>query len=79
MDNPKAGVGMIFPNGDVTGCTQDWELKHIIGNILEADSWEELMQSEARKIFISGLEDPKLNTICRTCELAVKIGASDIN
>jgi radical SAM protein with 4Fe4S-binding SPASM domain len=79
MDNPKAGVGMIFPNGDVTGCTQDWELKHIIGNILEADSWEELMQSEARKIFIRGLEDPKLNTICRTCELAVKVGASDIN
>ena len=79
LDNPNAGVGMLFPNGDVTGCTQDWELKHIIGNIHEVDSWEELMRSPQRKEFINSLEDSKITSICRTCELAIEIDASDIN
>ena len=67
-----AGVMAVLPNGEVLACTQDCELTAIIGNILEVESLDELLQSEERKKLRRGLTDPSLNTICRRCELAVK-------
>lgn len=77
IDNEKAGVGMILPNGDVIGCTQDWELENCIGNILEAESWKELMQGEQRRRFREALEDPDIDNICSYCELAVETDQGD--
>lgn len=77
IDNPKAGVGMILPNGDVIGCTQDWELQNCIGNILEVHSWDELMQGELRENFRKALENPKIDNICTYCELAIETDQGD--
>lgn len=77
IDNEKAGVGMILPNGDVIGCTQDWELQNCIGNILQADSWADLMQGEARRRFREALENPAIDNICSYCELAVETDQGD--
>ncbi|HCT89970.1 MAG TPA: hypothetical protein DF613_01105 [Lachnospiraceae bacterium] len=77
IDNEKAGVGMILPNGDVVACTQDWELENCIGNILEAGSWDELMQGAPRRRFREALEDPAVDNICTYCELAVETDQGD--
>lgn len=77
IDNPKAGVGMVLPNGDVIGCTQDWELQNYIGNILEVDSWDALMQGELRENFRKALENPKIDNICTYCELAIETDQGD--
>ncbi|MEY8359749.1 SPASM domain-containing protein [Anaerotruncus colihominis] len=75
LDFPKAGVGAILPNGDVIGCTQDWELKHVIGNLLDAGSWDEIINGPERARFKAALTDPSIPSICRHCELAVRINA----
>lgn len=77
IDNAKAGVGMILPNGDVIGCTQDWELQNCIGNILDVESWRDLMQGEQRRRFREALEDPSIDNICSYCELAVETDQGD--
>lgn len=77
IDNPKAGVGMILPNGDVVACTQDWELQNVIGNIFEVSDWSELMESDIRKKFREALDNPEIDNICTYCELAVEIDQGD--
>ncbi len=77
IDNEKAGVGMILPNGDVIGCTQDWELQNYIGNILKVNSWDELMQGELRRQFREALDNPEIDNICTYCELAVETDQGD--
>jgi radical SAM protein with 4Fe4S-binding SPASM domain len=79
IDNLQAGIIMLLPNGNITVCTQDWELKHIIGNINEFDDWESILTSPKRINFRDGMTNPQIKNICRTCELAVKVNASDIN
>ncbi len=75
LDFPKAGVGAILPNGDVVGCTQDWELKHIIGNIFSDESFDAILEGSARQNFKNALTDPSIPSICRKCELASRINA----
>ena len=77
IDNPKAGVGMILPNGDVVACTQDWELQNVIGNINDVSSWDELMQSDLRNKFRDELENPDIDNICTYCELAIETDRGD--
>lgn len=77
IDNKKAGVGMILPNGDVIACTQDWELQNCIGNILKAKSWEEIMQGDLRSKFREALENPDIDNICTYCELAIETDQGD--
>lgn len=77
IDNPKAGVGMILPNGDVIACTQDWELQNCIGNILKAESWDEIMQGDLRNKFRDALENPDIDNICTYCELAIETDQGD--
>ena len=77
IDNPKAGVGLILPNGDVVACTQDWELENIIGNIFDVSSWDDLMQSKARCAFREALSKPEIDNICTYCELALEVDQGD--
>jgi radical SAM protein with 4Fe4S-binding SPASM domain len=77
IDNPKAGVGMIVPNGDVFGCTQDWELQNYIGNIFEVNKWDDLMQGDLRKKFRETLDNPRIDNICTYCELAIEKDQGD--
>jgi organic radical activating enzyme len=77
IDNPRAGVGMIVPNGDVFGCTKDWELQNYIGNIFEVNEWDDLIRGELRKKFRDTLDNPRIDNICTYCELAIEKDQSD--
>lgn len=55
--NLSEGYGMVMPNGDIIPCCNDWELKHVIGNIYEEESFEKIMKSQVRKDYFKGLED----------------------
>lgn len=78
IDNKRAGVGMIVPNGDVFACTQDWELENYIGNIFEVENWDQLMQGELRLKFRDALDNPRIDNICTYCELALETDQGDI-
>lgn len=60
---------VLLPNGDVVLCCMDYDLKHIIGNLLE-QTYEEMMQGEKLAKIIKWNEDPKFNkcSICKSCE-----------
>jgi radical SAM protein with 4Fe4S-binding SPASM domain len=60
---------VLLPNGDVVLCCMDYDLKHVIGNLL-TQSYEEVMQSEKLAEIIKWNEDPKFNkcSICKSCE-----------
>lgn len=79
IDDPKAGIVMMLPNGDITVCTQDWELKHVMGNIADFNDWESILNAPKRIKFRDGMSDSGIESICRTCELAIKVAASDVN
>lgn len=60
---------VLLPNGDVVLCCMDYDLKHVIGNLL-TQSYEEVMQGEKLAEIIKWNEDPKFNkcSICKSCE-----------
>ena len=60
---------VLLPNGDVVLCCMDYDLKHVIGNLL-AQSYEEVMQGEKLAEIIKWNEEPKFNkcSICKSCE-----------
>ena len=60
---------VLLPNGDVVLCCMDYDLKHVIGNLLE-QTYEEMMQGEKLAEIIKWNEDPKFNkcSICKSCE-----------
>ncbi|MFV0518771.1 MAG: radical SAM protein [Lachnospirales bacterium] len=77
IDNEKAGVGMILPNGEIFACTQDWELQNYIGNIFEDKTWDEVMQGNLRNEFRDALNNPRIDNICTYCELAIEVDQGD--
>lgn len=60
---------VLLPNGDVVLCCMDYDLKHVIGNLL-TQSYEEVMQGEKLAEIIKWNEEPKFNkcSICKSCE-----------
>jgi radical SAM protein with 4Fe4S-binding SPASM domain len=70
----KLRQNVLLPNGDVLLCCMDYGMKHILGNLREKD-YESLFTSEEFLLVQSGLEDPSLDTLCRTCDyFALKRG-----
>ena len=60
---------VLLPNGDVVLCCMDYNLKHIIGNLLE-QTYEEIMNGEKLAQIIEWNEEDKFNkcSICKSCE-----------
>jgi radical SAM protein with 4Fe4S-binding SPASM domain len=60
---------VLLPNGDVVLCCMDYDLKHIIGNLLE-QTYEEMMQGEKLAEIIKWNEEPNFNkcSICKSCD-----------
>lgn len=60
---------VLLPNGDVVLCCMDYNLKHIIGNLLE-QTYEEIMNGEKLAEIIGWNEEAKFNkcSICKSCE-----------
>ena len=60
---------VLLPNGDVVLCCMDYDLKHIIGNLL-TQTYEEVMQGKPLQDLIEINEDPAFSkcSICKSCE-----------
>jgi len=58
---------ILLPNGDVLLCSTDWEMKHIIGNLMES-GYDSLFSSKEFQNVVAGLSDEKIDILCRFCE-----------
>ena len=60
---------VLLPNGDVVLCCMDYNLKHIIGNLLE-QTYDEIFQSKPLLDLIAMNEKPEFNkcSICKSCD-----------
>lgn len=66
---------ILTPSGDVLVCCQDFGMKHIIGN-LRKDSYASLFSSPGMMVVKKGLEDERVDTLCRTCDWAISENAT---
>jgi hypothetical protein len=60
---------VLYPNGDVTLCCEDFGMKHVIGNLLQSD-YDALHTSDEFQKIVRGLSDDGIDILCRTCEYA---------
>jgi hypothetical protein len=60
---------VLLPNGDVVLCCMDYNLKHIIGNLL-TQTYEEIFEGKPLLDLIEINEEPKFSkcSICKSCE-----------
>ena len=65
-------VNQLLPNGDVVICCMDWQLKYVLGNLLESD-YESLFQGKVYKNILNGFTDDNSEILCRYCELCQQI------
>ena len=65
---------VLLPNGDLVLCCMDYDLKHIIGNLLN-QTYEEIFQSKPLLDLIALNESPNFDkcSICKSCENVRKI------
>jgi hypothetical protein len=65
---------VLLPNGDVVLCCMDYNLKHIIGNLL-TQTYEEIFKGKPLLDLIEINEDPKFSkcSICKSCENVTQI------
>lgn len=66
---PRVYQNVLLPSGDVALCCMDWDLKHVIGNLLESD-YETLFKGREFEWVLRGQADESLDILCRTCEVA---------
>ncbi|WP_323800823.1 SPASM domain-containing protein [Parasphingorhabdus sp.] len=66
---PRLYHNVLLPSGDVALCCMDWDLKHMIGNLLE-QSYESLFESQEFKTVMRGYADDSIDILCRGCEVA---------
>jgi radical SAM protein with 4Fe4S-binding SPASM domain len=60
---------VLLPNGDVVLCCMDYNLKHVIGNLL-TQTYDEIMNGEKLAQIIKWNEEEGFNkcSICKSCE-----------
>lgn len=58
---------VLLPNGDVTLCSSDYGLKHVLGNLLTSD-YAALFEGEVFRQVEQDLIDDKGEILCRYCE-----------
>ena len=65
---------VLLPNGDVVLCCMDYNLKHIIGNLL-TQTYEEIFKGKPLLDLIEINEEPKFSkcSICKSCENVTEI------
>jgi len=66
---PRIFHNVLLPSGDVALCCMDWDLKHMIGNLLET-SYESLFESPEFRKVMRGYVDDSIDILCRGCEIA---------
>ena len=65
---------VLLPNGDVVLCCMDYNLTHILGNLL-TQTYEEVMQGKPLQDLIDINEEPEFNkcSICKSCENVTRL------
>lgn len=66
---PRIYHNVLLPSGDVALCCMDWDMKHMIGNLLET-RYESLFESPEFKTVMRGHLDDSIDILCRGCEIA---------
>ena len=61
-------VSMLLPDGTVTLCCMDYQMKHILGN-LKTQNYESLFIGEGAKVVEDGFRG-KQRILCHSCEIA---------
>jgi radical SAM protein with 4Fe4S-binding SPASM domain len=62
----QLSANLLLPNGDVLLCCQDYNMKHILGNLI-TDSYESLFNSKEYQKVKEGLQNEKIDILCRKC------------
>ena len=67
--SPFYDRNVLMPNGDVVLCCMDYNLKHVIGNLL-TQTYDEVMNGKPLQDIIEINEDPKFDkcSICKSCQ-----------
>src|SRR5207248_1536001 len=70
--------GVLLPNGDVALCCMDYDLKHIVGNLLEMEYYD-LFKSEQMNLLRDANMTPGLQkcSICKSCHKATPYKLED--
>lgn len=66
---PRIYHNVLLPSGDVALCCMDWNLKHMIGNLVES-TYESLFESSEFRRVLRGHADDSIDILCRGCEIA---------
>ena len=63
---------VLLPNGDVLLCCMDYSKKHVIGNLLNSNSYYDIFKSQSlHNIRVENMEEGSATpSICRQCERA---------
>lgn len=59
-------IPVMFPDGSLVLCCQDYGMKHILGNLI-TQTWSEICNGDEYKKFKKGLEDESVDILCRKC------------
>jgi hypothetical protein len=67
---------VLLPNGDIVLCCMDYNLKHIIGNLLK-ESYKDIFLGQPLMDLIEINESPEFNkcSICKSCENVTELSA----
>lgn len=65
-------VPVMFPDGSLVLCCQDYGMKHILGNLIY-QSWDEICRGKEYQKFRAGLSDDSIDILCRKCCDAKKV------
>lgn len=57
---------VMLPDGTLVLCCQDYGMKHQLGNLLTT-SWKDIQQGNEFRLVKKGLENDKLDILCRRC------------
>lgn len=63
---------VMFPDGSLVLCCQDYGMKHVLGNLI-TQLWSEICEGEEYQKFVNGLKDDSLDILCRNCSDAKNI------
>ncbi len=63
---------VMFPDGSLVLCCQDYGMKHVLGNLI-TQSWAEICEGEEYKKFREGLVNDSIDLLCRKCNDAIKV------
>ncbi len=63
---------VIFPDGSLVLCCQDYGMEHVLGNLI-TEPWSEICKDEEYKRFKEGLENDSIDILCRKCNHAILV------